>query len=67
METRIPGFGTTDSVEYIDKSMRGFSVYFAKVVEYLLPLGYEKGASLVGAPYDFRRAANEHEEYFKVG
>ena len=26
--------------------------------------GYVRGKNLHGAPYDFRRAANEHGEYF---
>ena len=38
VETRIPGFGTTSlSVEWIDKSMRSFSTYFAAIVEKILP------------------------------
>jgi len=65
VETRIPGFGnTTSTVEWIDKSMRGFSVYFALVVSKLVAQGYERGVNIHGAPYDFRRAANEHKEYF---
>ena len=65
VETRIPGFGNeTSTVEYIDKSMRGFSVYFALVVSKLVAQGYERGVNIHGAPYDFRRAANEHKEYF---
>ena len=64
VETRIPGFGNTSHVEWIDKSMRGFSVYFALIVSKLLTQGYERGLNIHGAPYDFRRAANEHEEYF---
>lgn len=65
VETRIPGFGNmTSTVEWIDKSMRGFSVYFALVVSKLVAQGYERGVNIHGAPYDFRRAANEHKEYF---
>ena len=65
VETRIPGFGNmTSTVEWIDKSMRGFSVYFALVVAKLVNQGYERGLNIHGAPYDFRRAANEHKEYF---
>ena len=38
VETRIPGFGKTSlSVEWIDKSMRSFSIYFAAIVEKILP------------------------------
>ena len=28
------------------------------------PQGYVRGKNLHGAPYDFRKAANEHGEYF---
>jgi len=64
VETRIPGFGNTSSVEFIDKSMRSFSTYFAMIVAGLVPQGYVRGANIHGAPYDFRRAANEHGDYF---
>jgi len=65
VETRIPGFGnTTTSVEWIDKSMRGFSTYFSLIVSKVLPFGYIRGENIHGAPYDFRRAANEHAHYF---
>ena len=37
VETRIPGFGNTTTVEWIDKSMRDFSIYFAEIVAKLLP------------------------------
>ncbi|CAB4067341.1 LYPLA3 [Lepeophtheirus salmonis] len=39
---RIPGFGTSASVEYLDTSERGFSVYFAEMVKRLLTLGYKE-------------------------
>lgn len=64
VETRIPGFGNTSTVEFLDPSQRFFSIYFATLVRHLLPQGYARGASLHGAPYDFRKAAHEHEEYF---
>lgn len=59
VETRVPGFGNTSTVEYLDSSQRSFSVYFAKVVEQLIPLGYKRGFNIHGVPYDFRKAANE--------
>ena len=37
VETRVPGFGDTSvSVEWISKSRRGYSVYFANIVQKLL-------------------------------
>ena len=35
---RIPGFGNTSSVEFIDKSMRSFSTYFAMIVAGLVQI-----------------------------
>ena len=37
VETRIPGFGNSSTVEYLDKSQRFFSVYFANIVSHILP------------------------------
>eukprot|EP00096_Caligus_rogercresseyi_P004061 TRINITY_DN1819_c0_g1_i2.p1 TRINITY_DN1819_c0_g1~~TRINITY_DN1819_c0_g1_i2.p1 ORF type:complete len:408 (-),score=101.72 TRINITY_DN1819_c0_g1_i2:466-1689(-) len=65
VEIRIPGFGNSSSVEYLDLSQRGFSVYFAELVKKLLPLGYERDVNIFGAPYDFRKAPNELGEFFK--
>merc|ERR1711954_603068 len=62
-ETRIPGLGsTTTSVEWIDKSMQGFSTYchFSLIVSKFLPFG----ENIHEAPYDFRRAAIELTDYF---
>lgn len=65
VETRIPGFGGTFSVEYLDKSKRSVGLYFAPLVNQLAGQGYVRGKTIRGAPYDFRKAANEQEEYFK--
>ena len=37
VETRIPGFGNSSTVEYLDPSQRFFSIYFATLVRHLLP------------------------------
>eukprot|EP00092_Neocalanus_flemingeri_P030300 GFUD01032893.1.p1 GENE.GFUD01032893.1~~GFUD01032893.1.p1 ORF type:complete len:428 (+),score=114.78 GFUD01032893.1:54-1337(+) len=65
VEVRIPGFGNTTTVEWLDPSQRFFSIYFSKIVAKLVLQGYERGVNLHGAPYDFRKAANEQEEYFE--
>ena len=44
--------------------MRGFSTYFSMIVSKILPFGYIRGENMHGAPYDFRKAANEHADYF---
>merc|ERR1711971_192129 len=68
VSTRIPGTppaGTTVDVEWLDPNLKEETAYFAKMVKKLKKLGYETDVNLHGAPYDFRRAANEQDEYFK--
>ncbi|XP_069697972.1 lysosomal phospholipase A and acyltransferase-like isoform X2 [Periplaneta americana] len=62
--TRIPGFGNTNSLEWLDPKFKELGQYFAFVVSHLVELGYERGVSLRGAPYDFRKAPNEQGGYF---
>ncbi|XP_014661427.1 PREDICTED: group XV phospholipase A2-like [Priapulus caudatus] len=62
---RIPGFGNTTTVEWLDPSQASPGLYFTKIVDALIALGYTRGLNIKGAPYDFRRAPNEHGEYFK--
>ncbi len=60
VEIRIPGFGNSSTVEYLDPSHLSLSIYFAKVADRLVKgLGYERGVNLHGAPYDFRKAASK--------
>jgi len=62
---RIPGFGNTTTVEYLDPSQLSVGIYFANVAQRLVQgLGYQRGHNLHGAPYDFRKAANEQAEFF---
>lgn len=56
VEIRIPEFGNSTSVEWIDPSKASAGNYFATVAESILKFGYERNLSLRGAPYDFRKA-----------
>ncbi len=57
---RVPGFGNSSTVEYLDSSRLSLSTYFAKVADQLVQgLGYTRGRDLHGAPYDFRKAPSE--------
>ncbi|KFD54536.1 Lecithin:cholesterol acyltransferase [Trichuris suis] len=58
--TRIPGWGNTSTIEYIDPSKIGYGVYFADMVNAMVSWGYERGKTVRGAPYDFRRAPNHN-------
>lgn len=54
VEVRVPGFGGTDTIEYLDKSYT--ASYFNTFVKYFERMGYKKGLDLNGAPYDWRFA-----------
>ncbi|XP_050407578.1 phospholipase A2 group XV-like isoform X2 [Patella vulgata] len=61
----IPGFGDTNTVEYLDPSIQVLAAgYFAKIVNSLTEWGYVRGQSVRAAPYDFRKAPNEMGVYF---
>lgn len=55
---RIPGFGRSDVVEWLDpsitKSLAG--AYFKDVGNLLVAHGYERNVTLRGAPFDFRKS-----------
>jgi lysophospholipase III len=53
---RVPGWGNTETVEWIDPSHAAVGVYFKDVVNTLTGLGYVRNVSIRGAPYDFRKA-----------
>ncbi len=61
VETRIPGFGNTTTVEWLDPFNQDVGAYFHFLVEALKATsGYTRGENLHGAPYDFRKAASEY-------
>ena len=52
---RVPGFGDTSSIEYLDPALSHPGEYFAPFVESLVDkFGYVRGKSIRAAPYDFR-------------
>ncbi|KAK2587100.1 hypothetical protein KPH14_002866 [Odynerus spinipes] len=65
VDIRVPGWGDSFVVEYLDSSKASPGAYFNDIGNMLVnELGYIRNFSLRGAPYDFRRGPNENEEYF---
>lgn len=59
VETRTPGWGTTEAIEYLDPSLKaGDSEYFFALVDALVKNGGVRNHSIRGAAYDFRRSAD---------
>ncbi|KAJ8958567.1 hypothetical protein NQ317_016374 [Molorchus minor] len=51
----VPGFGNSDTVEWLDPSHASTGAYFKDISNSLLSLGLVKNISIRGAPYDFRK------------
>lgn len=68
VQTRVLDYGGTQEIEFLTNQygLTRFkaTVYFNSIVESLIGIGYERKKSIRGAPYDFRKAAYENEEYF---
>lgn len=64
VSTRVNGFASAESVEYVDPSRVYGTNYFDVLVKELVDYGYTKNKNIFGAPYDFRRAPNELSDYF---
>lgn len=54
VETRVPGWGDPQSVEWIDPTRAGSGAYFKDIGNALVANGYVRNVSIRGAPYDFR-------------
>lgn len=59
VDIRIPGWGNSSTVEYIDPSLSSYGAYFKSVGDTLVGVGLERGISIRGAPYDFRKAPSK--------
>ncbi|KAL6216714.1 hypothetical protein ACLB2K_009933 [Fragaria x ananassa] len=54
VETRVPHFGYSQSLLFLDPNLKKITTYMAPLVESLENIGYVDGKTMFGAPYDFR-------------
>ncbi|CAH1778953.1 unnamed protein product [Owenia fusiformis] len=64
VDIQIREFGNTSSVEWLDPSQVSPTSYFSPIANALVKAGYQRGKSIRGAPYDFRKAPNELQDFF---
>jgi len=70
VETRVQGWGNTDSVEYLDPSWSAWVIgdvgnYMSDLVKYFVKMGYVRGKTIRAAPYDFRFGPQSQQLYFE--
>ncbi|XP_071174649.1 lysosomal phospholipase A and acyltransferase-like [Mytilus edulis] len=65
VETKIPGWGDTRTVEWLDPSQCSLPYYFSSIVNAMVKWGYKRKVSVRGAPYDFRKAPNEYADFYQ--
>lgn len=56
VDIRVPGFGGTETIEWLDPSHASAGSYFKDIANTLVSIGYERNKTIKGAPYDFRKA-----------
>nr|CDJ86003.1 Lecithin:cholesterol acyltransferase domain containing protein [Haemonchus contortus] len=66
VDIRVPGFGGTSTVEWLDKSKASQGLYFYTIVDMMVSWGYRRGKNIIGAPFDWRRSPNELTIYFDL-
>lgn len=57
--TRIPGWGDSETVEWLDPSHASAGAYFKDIGNAFASVGYVRNVSIRGAPFDFRKAPSK--------
>lgn len=60
VDVRVPGFGSSETVEWLDPSHASTGAYFKDIGNILVTLGHVRNISIKGAPYDFRKAPSKY-------
>lgn len=65
VDIAVHGFGQTDTVEFLDSSRYSITQYFGAITSALVKkYDYVRGLNVRGAPYDWRKAPDELNEYY---
>lgn len=63
VETILPKWSDTDDMEWVDTTpfidRLDYGEYYSDIAVALANRGYERGSTLFGAPYDFRKAPSK--------
>lgn len=59
VDIRVPGWGETETVEWLDPSHASSGSYFTDIANTLVALGHQRNLTVRGAPYDFRKAPSK--------
>lgn len=59
VDIRVPGFGSSETVEWLDPSHASTGAYFKDIANTLVALGHVRNTTIKGAPYDFRKAPSK--------
>lgn len=59
VDVRVPGFGSSETVEWLDPSHASTGAYFKDIGNVLVTLGHVRNITIKGAPYDFRKAPSK--------
>jgi lysophospholipase-3 len=66
VDVKIKDFGQTQSVEYLDDNRYSVTSYFGPIVDNLVKkFNYKRGLNIMGAPYDWRKAPDELDEFYQ--
>lgn len=60
VDIRVPGWGNPEVVEWINPTKLNAGAYYKDIANLLVKMGYERGKSIRGAPYDFRKAPSNN-------
>lgn len=65
VDIRVPGFGGSETVEWLDPSHATTGSYFKVIADTLVNIGHVRNTTIKGAPYDFRKGPSKYKTPLK--